>query len=117
LSGAYSTGIRKVVVRDQSRLGWSFLYHLLLSDSIQAIIQAHARGTTIKHAGSAVAALEFLSPPPALVQRFEYVSAPMLKLTLTLKSEVEILHRTRDLLLPRLLSGQVTLDMPEDFAA
>lgn len=107
LSGAYSTGVRKVVVHDESRLGWSFVYNLLLSDSIQATIQAHSKGATIKHAGTAVAALEFVSPPPALIERFEHVTAPMLKEILALQDQIQNLCRTRDLLLPRLLSGQV----------
>lgn len=109
LSGAYSTGIRKLVIRDESRLGWSFAYHLLLSDSIQATIQAHAKGTTIKHAGSAVAAIEFVSPPAHLIRQFEMSTAPMLKLILIFQNKIENLRRTRDLLLPRLLSGQINL--------
>lgn len=110
LAGAYSTGIRKLVVRDKARLGWSFLYHLLLSESIQATIQAHAKGTTIKHAGSAVAAFEFVSPPPVLVEKFEWATAPMFHQVLNLQEQMQNLRRTRDLLLPRLLSGQVSLE-------
>jgi len=109
LAGAYSTGVRKVVIGDTSRLGWSFAYQLLMTDSIQATIQAHAKGTTIKHAGTAVAALEFVSPPPALVEQFEKATAPMLKQVLALQDQIQNLRRTRDLLLPRLLSGQVEL--------
>jgi len=107
LAGAYSTGIRKIVVRDQSRLGWSFAYQLLSSDSIQATIQAHAKGTTIKHAGSAIAALEFVAPPPAVIEWFEHATAPMLKQVLTLRECIQNLSRTRDLMLPQLLSGDV----------
>ncbi len=107
LSGAYSTGVRKLVVGEPSRLGWSFAYHLLMSDSIQATIQAHAKGTTIKHAGTAVAALEFVSSPPVLIERFDHATAPMLKQILALQDQIQNLRRTRDLLLPRLLSGQI----------
>ena len=109
LFGAYSSGIRKIVIRDKSRLGWSFAYHLLLSDSVQATIQAHAKGTTIKHAGSAVAALEFVSPPPSFIRLFENATAPMLKQMLNIEDQIKNLRRTRDMLLPRLLSGQVAL--------
>lgn len=107
LSGAYSTGIRKVLARDQARLGWAFIYLLLLSEQVQSTIRAHAKGTTIKHAGSAVAALEFVSPPARLVERFEALAAPMLKQTLALNDRIRNLRRTRDLLLSRLLSGQL----------
>lgn len=114
LEGAYSTGIRKVFVREPSRLGWSFLYHLLLSDSIQATIQAHAKGTTIKHAGTAVAAFEFVSPPTYVVNRFEQLSAPLLKQAMNWHRQIDNLCHTRDLLLPRLISGQIDLPVAEE---
>lgn len=110
LAGAYSSGIRRIDVKDPSRVGWSFMHQLLLSDASQATIQAHAKGTTIKHAGTAVAALEFVSPPSALVDRFERLAAPMLRHVLWLQDQIENLRRTRDLLLPRLLSGQVEVE-------
>jgi type I restriction enzyme S subunit len=105
MEGAYSTGIRKVVVRDENRLGWSFAYHLLLSAPIQTTIAAHAKGATIKHAGSAVAALRFASAPTAILGRFEEVTVPMLRAVLCLQSTIDRLRRARDLLLPRLLSN------------
>jgi type I restriction enzyme S subunit len=110
LHGAYSSGIRRVNVKDSSRLGWSFAYQLLLSDATQATIQAHAKGTTIKHAGTAVAALEFVSPPQAIIEMFERLTAPMLRCVLSLRDQIDVLRRTRDLVLPRLLSGQIELE-------
>jgi type I restriction enzyme S subunit len=110
LDGAYSSGIRRVDVKDKSRLGWVFAYQLLLSDASQATIQAHAKGTTIKHAGSAVGALIFVSPPRPLIERFEAYAAPMIHEVLVLQQKVENLRRTRDLLLPRLLSGQIDVE-------
>ena len=110
LDGAYSSGIRRVDVKDKSRLGWVFAYQLLLSDVSQATIQAHAKGTTIKHAGSAVGALIFVSPPRPLIERFEAYAAPMIHKVLSLQQKVENLRRTRDLLLPRLLSGRIDVE-------
>jgi type I restriction enzyme S subunit len=109
LSGAYSTGIRKINVRNKARLGWSFVYNLMLSGHIQATIEAHAKGTTIKHAGTAVAALEFVSPPEQLINLFEKITSPMLMQILNLNDQLNNLYQTRDLLLPRLLSGQIDL--------
>lgn len=106
LQGAYSSGIRRVALKDTSRLSWSFIYHLLLSDRSQAIIQAHAHGTTIKHAGSAVPALLFVLPPATLVRKFEAITSPMLHEILCLYQTIENLRSTRDLLLPKLLSRQ-----------
>ena len=111
LDGAYSSGIRRVDVKDKSRLGWVFTYQLLLSDASQATIQAHAKGTTIKHAGSAVTALEFVSPPETVIKEFETKASPMMRQVLILREQVENLRRTRDLLLPRLLSGQIDVEV------
>jgi type I restriction enzyme S subunit len=111
LDGAYSSGIRRVDVKDKSRLGWVFTYQLLLSDASQATIQAHAKGTTIKHAGSAVTALEFVSPPETVIKEFETKASPMMRQVLILQEQVENLRRTRDLLLPRLLSGQIDVEV------
>jgi type I restriction enzyme S subunit len=110
LEGAYSSGIRRVDVKDKSRLGWVFTYQLLRSDASQATIQAHAKGTTIKHAGSAVHALEFVSPPANVIKKFETIAAPMVRQVLSLLEQVENLRRTRDLLLPRVLSGQIDVE-------
>ena len=50
-----------------------------------------------------------LSPPPALLARFETLVKPMSGAVLGYSRKIENLRRTRDLLLPRLLSGQVEL--------
>jgi type I restriction enzyme S subunit len=107
MNGAYSSGIRRVDVKDRSRLGWVFAYQLLLSDRSQETIHAHAKGTTIKHAGSAVAELDFVSPPGTLIAKFEGTAAPIMEQVLILNEYVKNLRVTRDLLLPRLLSGQI----------
>lgn len=53
---------------------------------------------------------EVLVPPDALQDAFEIRSAPFRSLIETLEDLIQNLHRTRDLLLPRLLSGQITLE-------
>ena len=50
-----------------------------------------------------------LIPPRPLQKRFQEVAGAMLKQTRTLELQIQNLRRTRDLLLPRLLSGQVEL--------
>ena len=50
-----------------------------------------------------------LIPPRPLQKRFQEVAGAMLKQTRTLELQIQNLRRTRDLLLPRLLSGQVNL--------
>ena len=111
LEGAYSSGIRRVVFKDPKRIGWAFVYQLLQSDSIQAIIHAHAKGTTIKHAGSSIGYMIFALPKFNLMEEFEKHAVPLLKQTLCLVQRNKVLERSRDLLLPKLITGE--LDVSE----
>jgi type I restriction enzyme S subunit len=105
--GGYSSGIHRVVIREPKRIGWAFAYQLLQSESIQGIIHAHAKGTTIKHASSSINYMVFAPPRTTLLEEFEKHAAPMLKQTLFLARRNEVLRRTRDLLLPKLISGEL----------
>jgi len=57
--------------------------------------------------------LEMLFPPAALLTRFSEMAETFQQQASTLRSQINNLHRTRDLLLPRLLSGQVKLENQE----
>jgi type I restriction enzyme S subunit len=54
--------------------------------------------------------LETLVPPDDLVQRFADLAEGFLRPSSMLRRQADILRRTRDLLLPRLLSGQLAVD-------
>ena len=72
-------------------------------------IAAQASGTTrLRITRRELAALEFVIPPEALQGRFASLLSPMLAVSQQFRSQIDALRRTRDLLLPRLLSGQVT---------
>ena len=60
--------------------------------------------------------LDVLIPPPPLQKRFQQIAGAMLAQIRTLELKTENLRRTRDLLLPRLLSGQVPPDVSADVA-
>jgi type I restriction enzyme S subunit len=110
LRGCYSTGIRKAHIKVVERLGWAYLYCLLRSEQIQSIIRAHARGTTILHAGSATEHMRFALPPMRLIEQFEKCCAPILKSILNLEQKIANLRRTRDVLLPNLTSGEIDVE-------
>ena len=87
------------------------LYFLLhwLTDTVPKF-KLLASGATFKEISRGVfKTIEFLHPSPALVRRFESHVEPMAKQILALQRQATNLRRTRDLLLPRLLSEQVTL--------
>lgn len=69
-----------------------------------------ASGATFKEISRGVfKTIQFLHPPTELVRRFESVVEPWGSGVLNLQRKVRNLRQTRELLLPRLLSGQLNL--------
>jgi type I restriction enzyme, S subunit len=58
---------------------------------------------------TSVANVDFPVPPREIAERFGQMVRPMRKSIVLLTEKIKNLHRTRDLLLPRLLSGQIEL--------
>jgi type I restriction enzyme S subunit len=85
-----------------------FLFHWLTENV--PTFERMASGATFKEISRGVfKTIEFLHPAPALVRRFESQVEPMGKQMLTLQRQIQNLRRTRDLLLPRLLSGNLEI--------
>lgn len=73
--------------------------------------QRLAAGATFKEISRGVfRTIEVIQPTDSIVRRFEELVTPIGEQVLTLQRQVGSLRRTRDLLLPRLLSGQVELE-------
>ena len=90
------------------------LYFLFqwLTESVPTF-QRMASGATFKEISRGVfKTIEFLQPPQALVDQFEAAAAPMAEQVLALQRQIQNLRATRDLLLPRLLSGQIKVEAP-----
>ncbi|MGK0411983.1 MAG: type I restriction enzyme S subunit [Polaribacter sp.] len=107
--GCYSSGLRKIVYKTDL-IKRSFIYLTLLSANIQGTIQSHAAGTTILHASSSIKFMKILMPKENLLQNFENLVNPMLDEILLLKDKNQILQETRNLLLPRLISGKLSVE-------
>ena len=85
-----------------------FLFHWLTENV--PTFQRMASGATFKEISRGVfKTIEFIQPPDKLVVRFENSVVPLAEQVLTLQRQIQTLRRTRDLLLPRLLAGQVEL--------
>lgn len=90
------------------RVPLNFLYHWLTENV--PTFQRLASGATFKEISRGVfKTIEFLQPKVDLGRRFETMAGPMAEQILALQRQTQNLRRTRDLLLPRLLSGQVSL--------
>lgn len=86
-----------------------FLFHWLTENV--PTFQRMASGATFKEISRGVfKTIDFLQPPINLVEQFEVHATPMAEQILSLQRQTQTLRRTRDLLLPRLLSGQIDVE-------
>ncbi len=85
------------------------LFHWLRSNV--ALFERMASGATFKEISRGVfRTIDVLLPPSTLVQSFEAIAGPMAEQSLRLQRSLRNLRETRDLLLPRLLSGQLPVE-------
>ncbi len=92
----------------------SLLYAMLTTDSFVDYLMGRARGAAYPAVGAEdfeVAELNW--PPPSTAQAFEVQAACMYRLAHTLRQKNRTLRETRDLLLPRLMSGEIELRAAE----
>ena len=106
--GVYSMDLVRVEPRPP--MPGEFLYAFLRYSSFGDEVKQHANGVNVLHlAPKRITEFQLVVPPIDLIRQFTGVSAPTLGQMDTLESQIKNLRCTRDLLLPRLLSGQVTL--------
>jgi len=88
----------------------TFLYSFLRYSSFADEVKQHANGANVLHlAPERITDFRFPVPPTDLACRFAAFVAPTLDQMDKLENKTENLRRTRDLLLPRLLSGQLEI--------
>lgn len=106
LNGAYSSGMRKLVIKED-KINKPFLYCLVKSNRIQKIIETYATGTTILHAGKSIKHMTFVLPEKEMMDKFNLIGDPILSIILKNIKEIEKLTQLRDILLPKLMSGEI----------
>ena len=93
----------------------AFLYCYLESPEKLSELTNKASGTSQKFFSlQFLRTLELVVAPENLIEQFSGKLAPILQTRSLLMKEIQNLRRTRDLLLPRLLSRQVELDSTND---
>lgn len=95
------------------KLEWhAFATMTAFNDSTVAYANAHSQGATIPYAvwDGSLSEMAIVLPSPEVLHRFEEATAPMLALLAQSFFTLGNLRRTRDLLLPRLLSGQINVE-------
>ena len=108
LSGAYSSGIRKVINKNISKYNFSnqFIYFLLKNENIQNTIITNATGTTILHAGHTIKLLR-IAVNNKVVKVFNEIILPLFEQLIGNNKEIKVLSQIRDSLLPKLMSGEI----------
>jgi type I restriction enzyme, S subunit len=98
------------VVSAREPLARSFLTCLLSSDAFVAHASATANGAKMPRANWPVM-MDFpiAIPPEYLLRAFSSLIEPLIDDQRSLVLQIENLHKTRDLLLPRLMSGQLSV--------
>lgn len=95
-----------------------FLYCLLREQRYVSHILGHTTGTTVLHLSKdGVPSYRFALPPGQTVEKFANISGPLFK---TIEANVLVanrLNQLRDHLLPRLISGKLSLEDAEQVAA
>ena len=90
----------------------AFATMTVFEDTTVAFANAHSQGATIPYAvwDGSLSEMPIVLPPSDVLQRFEAVVAPILSRLGQSFFAMGNLRRTRDLLLPRLLSGQIDVE-------
>lgn len=106
-----STGFAVLTAK---RIPFTFLYVATTTDDFVGYLTNNATGAAYPAVTAATfERAELLIPPASLLKMFGEATIPMAEQIYTLRRQVQNLRRTRDLLLPRLLSGQVEIDSDE----
>jgi type I restriction enzyme S subunit len=98
--------------KEKIAYGNSFMYLLLSSDTYQANIQNSALGSAQPNiSASAIESIRAIIPPAELIEDFGRIVNPMFEKILDNLAENETLKITRDSLLPKLMSGEIDVNI------
>jgi type I restriction enzyme S subunit len=103
-----STGF---AVLTATRVPFTFLYFATTTDNFVSYLTNNATGAAYPAVtASTFEKADLLVPPAPQLKKFGDATIPMAEQIHTLQCQIRNLRRTRDLLLPRLLSGQANLE-------
>jgi len=97
-----------VRVASQGNLSETYLYAMLRWSGFADEVKQHANGANVLHLlPDRIGEYRFVCPAPEIASHFGEIVSPMLSLCDSLEQKNTTLRRTRDLLLPKLISGEV----------
>jgi type I restriction enzyme S subunit len=90
---------------------WALTYCMFRESDMRTKLEQLSNGVAQQNLSPVLAArMEFALPPRALREQFSIRATPMIQRVIQLYSQIQKLRKTRDMLLPRLLSGQIPLN-------
>ena len=108
-NGGYSTGMRKVFAKKEYKfINNSFIYFWAKSKKVQEVINLYSEGTTIQHAGKSIKYLEIISNEKKVLKVQSELTSIFNKILLNLE-QIQSLSKTRDILLPKLMKGEIRI--------
>ena len=111
------TGCLRIRPNSQAVNSW-YLFNYLGQDDVQGIIAGRALGVTMPNLNTGVmASVPVKLPPRDLQDAFARLTFPMAEAREVLSAAIENLRSTRDLLLPKLISGEISIQKIETEAA
>jgi type I restriction enzyme S subunit len=96
-----------------SALDRALTYCMFLDPEMRTRLELLSNGVAQQNLSPVLASqMEFVCPPRHLLEQFSSFAEPILNSVVGLHTKIQNLRRTRDLLLPRLLSGQINFEAP-----
>jgi type I restriction enzyme S subunit len=110
---AVACGSTEFIVLRSRTLTPEFVYCLARSDALRGVAIKSMSGATGRQRVHEKCFNDFqlAQPPRALLDKYSAIVAPTFRLIYKLHLQIQALSQTRDLLLPRLLSGQVAVEV------
>jgi len=114
----FSADLFQVRPTADSKLTTRFLYLALISPRLRQLIVGYSNGTTVNHLAADGLKRPRLAVPPAdFIHRFDQTVKPLFVKQEQFQLESETLAQLRDLLLPKLMSGEISLKEGREAAA
>ena len=115
VDGQAACGSTEFIVMRSLRLSPEIVYLLARSDEFRGIAIKSMSGATGRQRvqESSLSGFKIPCPPADICSQFSNLAAPFFKLCENLHRQTQVLRRTRDLLLPRLMSGQLAVEAAE----
>ncbi len=96
----------------KKEIGKYFLYNLMKTEDYQWFILSGASGTAIRHTSpTSICNYSFKLPPITTLKEFENIVSPFMYKFESNNNQIRTLEKLRDTLLPKLMSGEVRVEI------